>query len=277
MKAKFLILAAMFSGALALTAAPVWEEQFTKDGSIADNGYTCKVANEKDQFNVKDGVLTTIFHHKPYKGGVYRKKLPALGKKVELSFDIKPWAEGTTGDNGSSLKIEFGNKLFMVRNGKFWSYVPGKNTWFQPGILKRNEWHPIRIVFDTENRSAEYYINDMENPVHLDTNCNFASTESYEISIGNYGIANGTLVHQLRNLKVTNIERTKEETAAAGILWEETFEKNGTIADNGYKSVSANKKDQFNVKDGVLSMIPWDYNLAFGHNMLSVYDKNEHI
>ena len=126
MNAKILILTVMLSSAFCLTAAPVWEEHFSKDGSLIDNGYSATSKNEKDQFNVKDGVLTMIFHYSPYKGGMYRKELPKLGKKVELSFDVKPWAEGSNGDLGSSMKIEFGNKLFMVRNGKFWSYIAEK-------------------------------------------------------------------------------------------------------------------------------------------------------
>lgn len=241
-----------------LSAKTVFKETFEKNGTLTDNGFKQEVRNDKDLFEVKDGVLFMSFHHSPYKGGAFRKDVPALKGKTAVSFEVKVRAEGSSGDLLSSLKIQFGNALMTFRNGKFWVYKGG-SSWIQPGIIQNGRWNVVRIVFDPEKKTAEYYINDMRNPVHVDQNSKFDPSKVKFVSIGNYGLASGTVVNMLRRFEVEDLsggdDAKSKEIPLSDVIWEENFSKGPTMSDNGYASKGSNGKDQFEISGGELKMI----------------------
>jgi hypothetical protein len=69
--------------------------------------------------------------------------------------------------------------------------------------------------------------------------------------ITNYGYAAGPAEHRFRNIRVSAADPALEN---GGVIWQETFSKDGTPEENGFRRIADNKKDLALVKDGVLTL-----------------------
>lgn len=249
---KNIILTCMLLAGSMLAADEVlWQENFAKDGSLQDNGFKIIVNNPKDSFTVKNKEVVFHCSNKPYRGLTFQKKVQ-LVPQSEFYFEAKIAAAGTNGFDHSSLKIELGNMLLTFRKNKLWIHRPSKNDWIQPGKIKYNVWQKYKIRFDAANRTAEYYIDDMNIPVFVDEKSEFDPSKGDMLRLGNYGLSSGTVICALRNLKYTKFE---QKVNKGNILFEEKFAVDGTPEANGFKTVVNNPKDVFSVSGGVLKMV----------------------
>ena len=189
-------------------AKVVWSEKFEKDGTPADNGFKLTLDNKKDQFTVKDGELTMICQNDPHKGMRYEREIPGL-LRGELTFEAS--TGGGTGYDYYSLCMKMGGMMISWRARKAWHlYHPSENKWYvlNPDV-ENGVWHKYKIVFDAEERTAEFYVDDMENPVFIDTKIEYTAKRNVVLQINNYGLSAGTVVNKLRNLELKALPKKK--------------------------------------------------------------------
>ena len=241
----------LFCAVTATAAQTLWQENFDNDGTLQDNGFSVVVKNPKDSFAVKNKEAILTCSNAPYKGLLVQKKVQ-LAPQSEFTFEAKIAAHGTEKFSLFGLKMELGNLLISFRDKKLWIHRPKKNDWIQPGKIKYNAWQKYKIRLDASNRTAEYYIDDMDIPVFVDEKSDFDPTVSNLLKIGNYGLSSGTVICALRNLKYTKYEKAVN---AGNVLFEEKFAVNGTPEDNGFKIIVNNPKDEFTISGGVLKMV----------------------
>lgn len=183
----------------------LFEEKFAVNGTPEDNGFKIIVKNQKDEFTVSGGVLKMICSNKPYRGTAIQKRVP-LPAQCELIFDANIGMTGTSGNfNNASLKIEFGNLLMAFRNRQWWCHKPSENKWIVPAKIKNNVWNTFKIRLDANTKRAEFFVNDMTTPVFVDEKCEYDPKKQFTLTIANYGLARGTIVNAVRNLRIMKI------------------------------------------------------------------------
>lgn len=235
-----------------LTADEVlWQEDFAKDGTLQDNGFAVAVKNAKDNFVVKNKEAIFTCTNAPYKGLVLQKKVQ-LVPQSEITFEANIRMEGSGKFSLFALKMELGNLIMSFRDRKWFIHRPSANDWFQPGKIKYNVWQKYKIRFDAANRTAEYYIDDMDVPVFVDEKSEFDPTAGDLLKIGNYGLSSGTVICGLRNIKYSKYDK---KVSAENVIFEENFAVDGTPEDNGFNVIVNNPKDTFSVANGVLNMV----------------------
>ena len=197
----------------------IWQENFAEDGTLEENGFRRVMDNKKDRFTVKDGVLTMACENSPYKGTMYQKEIPVTAK-CEFSFEAKIAAAGSGLYNHLALRIYFGNVLIAFKDPIWGIHHPSKNTWIQPSKVTNNQWHTFKIRFDAVKRTAEFYMDDMENPVCIDNASEYDPSAGNLLQIGNYGLSSGMIINCLRNMKITLIKESdqKKTTSLKGTM-----------------------------------------------------------
>ena len=186
----------------------VWSEKFEKDGTPADNGFKLIQDNKKDEFTVKDGVLTMVCQNSPHKGMGYVKEIPGL-LNGELTFEAS--TGGGIGYDWYSLCMKMDGMMISWRARNAWHlYHPSENKWYvlNPNV-ENGVWHKYKIVFDSEERTAEFYVDDMENPVFIDTKIEYTAKKNVILRINNYGLSAGTVVNKLRNIELKALPKKK--------------------------------------------------------------------
>ena len=248
---NILLICMLIIGSILTADEMLWQEDFAKDGSMQDNGYSVFINNPKDNFTVKNKEAIFTCTNAPYKGLIVQKKVQ-LAPQSEFTFEAKIAAQGAEKFSLFALKMELGNSVISFRDKKLWIHRPKTNDWIQPGKIKYNVWQKYKIRFDAANRTAEYYIDDMDIPVFVDEKSDFDPTANDLFKIGNYGLSSGTVVCGLRNIRYTKYEK---QVSAENILFEEKFAVDGTPENNGFKVIVNNPKDTFTVENGELHMI----------------------
>lgn len=197
------------SGGRELKPKTVWSEKFEKDGSPADNGFKLIRDNGKDQFTVCNGVLTMVCQNSPYRGTSFRKEIPGV-LRGELTFEAIT-GEGTGYDH-YSLCMAMGGMTFSWRAKSAWHlYHPKENKWHVlTDQVKNGVWHKYKIRFDAVERTAEFYVDDMDNPVFIDTNSEYIPGQTIRFRISNYGLSRGMIVNRLRNIELKALPEKKK-------------------------------------------------------------------
>lgn len=190
-------------------AKTVWKENFSKEGTLQDNGYKQEINNKKDLVTVKNGELTFVCQNSPYKGSMFTKTIPGV-VRGELTFEASV-GDGN-GYNHLSLHVGFGNISFSWRPTRAWQlYHPKENKWYNmTSQVSNGQWHKYMIRFDAVRKTAEYYVNDMSNPVFIDTKSEFVPSKEITFRIRNYGLCSGSIVNKLRNIELKEIPEQKK-------------------------------------------------------------------
>lgn len=189
----------------------VWSEKFEKDGTPADNGFKLTMDNKKDQFTVKDGVLTMICQNSPHKGMTYEQEIPGL-IRGELTFEALTGVGA--GYDYYCLRMRLGSMTFAWRARNMWHlYHPSEPKWYiLSKQIKNGVWHKYKIRFDAEDKTAEFYIDDMENPAFIDTKSEYVAKRSLIFQISNYGLCSGTVTSKIRNIELKAVPKKKRVT-----------------------------------------------------------------
>ena len=233
----------------------VWKEDFSKGSTMEANGYKKIADNGKDTIEIKDGVMRFRCETSPYKGSAYIKKMPFI-RRGELSFDIMMNAEKSTNFTHLSMTVSLYEALMICPHGtnKFIQrYNPGTQRNNNLAKINSGEWYRMAIRYDLDKRTAEYYVNDMENPVFVDEYFPFNMDQAFKsnLKIGNYGLAPGDVVNCLRNIQLKDLGDAPDSGA---VVWKEDFSKGSTMEANGYVSVGKNPADKFVIKDNTMEM-----------------------
>lgn len=187
----------------------VWSEKFERNGTLADNGFKLILDSKKDQFTVEDGVLTMVCQNAPHKGMRYEKEIPGL-LCGELTFEAST-GQGT-GYNNYSLSMGIGGMTFSWRGTSAWHlYHPSRKKWhILTNQVENGVWHKYKIRFDAVSRTAEFYVDDMESPVFIDTESEYIAKRKLVFRINNYGLCSGTIVNRLRNIELKAVPPWKK-------------------------------------------------------------------
>ena len=179
----------------------VWQDNFAGSKTMEDAGFEKIMSLDSDHFELKDGILNVTFsERKPYKGSQYRVTLPALSRG-EFTFEAKLAASGADVFKDASLQVRVGpHHTFFRKNA--WILHRPKHGDMLPNIpIEMNRWTKFKIVFDADNGISEYYVNDMTKPVLADFESE-ANKKPISVVIANYALFQGTVTHQIRNMKL---------------------------------------------------------------------------
>lgn len=187
----------------------VWSAKFEKDGPPADNGFHMFQDNGKDQFTVKDGVLTMVCENSPHKGMGYERTIPGL-LVGELTFEA--WTGQGAGYDYYGLSMAMGDMTFSWRARSAWHlYHRSEVKWYSlTSQVENGVWHKYKIRFDAAEKTAEFYVDDMVNPVFIDTKSEYVAKKELVFRIRNYGLCSGTVVNKVRNFELKAVPRRKE-------------------------------------------------------------------
>ena len=211
---------ALFLAVAALAEPVLWQETFPKDGELSGNGWTLLEDNGKDVFRVQDGALTMNCHNSPYHGTAYGKSLPALPSRFQFTFQVMVGAGPSGSYDHFSLKMNLGNLLLAFRNPYWAIHRPGTNTWEHLSNISNASWHTCQIRFDTEKNTAEYFLDDLKQPVFVDVHSELRPQPD-TLKIANYGLTSGNLTNCLRELTITALPETsqKQRNLAGTLLY----------------------------------------------------------
>ncbi|NLW87124.1 MAG: hypothetical protein GXY38_09650 [Planctomycetes bacterium] len=188
----------------------VWEESFDKNGQLSQLGWTAERQFEKDNFVVEDGRLQATCEFNPYKGSLYSRRIPFV-KQGYIAWEAK---SNGAGYNHLSLQVKFYDVLTSytgLANGSWCRHYSWGKTddWKTVGDVPRKgaNWVKYKVAFDVDAKTMEYYIDDMENPVRIDTDVMLAPEKDGKstLKIGNYGLANGSILNEVDNIRLVSI------------------------------------------------------------------------
>ncbi|MBR4222474.1 MAG: hypothetical protein IKR81_15045, partial [Victivallales bacterium] len=207
--------------ATAVWAEPVlWQENFPQDGELSDHGWTLLEDNGKDLFRAQNGILTMNCHNSPYHGTAYSTPLLLLPARFQFTFQVMVGAGNLGGYDHFSLKMNLGNLLLAFRN-PFWAiHRPETNSWEKLSNISNATWHTCQIRFDTEKNTAEYFLDDLKQPIFVDMHSEL-KPQPGTLKIANYGLTSGNLTNSLRGLAITALPKTahKQRNLAGTLLY----------------------------------------------------------
>ena len=191
-----------------------FEEKFSKDGTMNDNGFVQLRTNNKDIFEVKNGVLNITCFNSPMKG-TYWKKNAKIIPQGEFSFELRTCIGGKQNRDNLSLKFHYGQHIFAFRYPNWEVYDAAKRKWSAAGRITDSKWHTLKVRFNAAKKLAEYFIDDMQNPVFINEEFIYNPKLLPYFGIENYGLSKETVQYELKNLKV--VELSGKETAAGPV------------------------------------------------------------
>lgn len=183
----------------------VYSESFDGSRSLEQRGFRKIRDNGKDVFEVVGGELKMVCYPTPYKGKSYSRKIP-MPKYGELNFEVKVNANQGEYTN-YSLQMKFGSLMFAFQFPRWRVRRPAEDKMLHAGYISLNKYHKCRIRFKSEEHYAEYYVDDMENPVLVDSESNLKYQPEAELVIANYGLPRGIVTNHLRNLELKELKK----------------------------------------------------------------------
>ena len=179
----------------------VWKDNFAGSKTMEDAGFEKVLGLDSDLFELKNGILNVTFcERKPYKGSYYRVKLPSL-TRGEFTFEAKLAVSGADVFKDASLQVRVGPHHTFFRKNAWILHRPKHGDMLPKVPIKMNQWTKFKIVFDADNGISEYYVDNMAKPVMVDFEGE-ADKKPISIGIANYALFQGTVTHQIRNMKL---------------------------------------------------------------------------
>lgn len=196
---------------------PVWEEKFDKSATLEEAGWQLEKKLATDEFKIADGKLKALCTFKPYAGSSYSREIPFVHRGM-LTFNAQ--INSAAGYNHLSLRLNLYNIMLSFRgeNKTLERYYNDK--WRNVGKVPENKWIKYKMVFDSEQRTVEYYIDDMDNPVMVDQDVKLepAKDGKNKIYIGNYGLASGNILNELDDIQLYKITEGAKQGREIGSL-----------------------------------------------------------
>jgi hypothetical protein len=200
----FIALAACFS--VNAKEKVMWKDSFGNSGSLVKLGWKEVRKLSGDDFKTEKGTLKALCSFKPYRGSCYTTSIPFI-RKGYISFEANINAGHASRYKHLSLQFKFYN-IMTTWSGysKSWSRYY-KKAWKNIGKVSNAEWVKYKIAFDTDTGAVEYYIGDMENPAMVDSSVTLKPEKNGKgrLEIGNYGLANDTVLNELRNIRLVKV------------------------------------------------------------------------
>lgn len=203
----------------------VWEEKFDRSGDLLELGWKQERKFDKDEFKVEDGRLKAMCAFNPYKGSLFSHTIPFI-KRGYITFDVK-----SDGPSYNHLSLQF--KLYNIltsytglAGGGWCRYYYDKEwrpkpDWKTVGKLpnKGRKWITYKIAFDNETGTMEFYIGDMDNPARLDSGVVLKPDKNGKgiLKIGNYGLAGGTVLNEIDNIRLVKLSGKKKKAKIGNI------------------------------------------------------------
>ena len=189
-------------------------------------GLTVNATAEQSEWTVVNGCLQGLLHHKPDQGGSISVGVPKV-KRGRLEF--RAWI-GEKNTSWLSLTVS----LYGMKSG-FDSRPSQQLTWLRfaenliggekggwalvKSPIPADQWHNYRIDFDGENNVVLYYVDDMDNPVRMDTKVPILPVKDpeggYALSFGNHGLCTGDVTVRLDDIRLVETTRRKDAVKAA--------------------------------------------------------------
>jgi len=185
---------------------PVLEDSFDHVSELAAAGWTVEASAQQSLWRVRDGRLEAVCRRNPYKGGRIVKPAALLDRGV-LEFDAKFATSGGSDYGHLSLGFKLYGRMtaFKKYGGHKWMayHPPPRNTWtILSNAVPLNRWVHFKLVFDCPAKRAEYYWGDMDNPVYVEDRFELPEAPPEELEFFNYGLCNGTVTHQVDNVRL---------------------------------------------------------------------------
>lgn len=188
----------------------IWKDKFAGSKTMEEAGFRKTRTLNGDEFKLNNGILTMTFREwKPYKGTSYQLPLPAVPRGV-FTFEVKLASAGAKAFNNASLIVGLGPHRTFFRNNYWVIHRPKHGDMLPYMPVKLNQWTKYKIVFDADNRMAEYYINDMKKPYMVDIDSE-ANKKPLSLTIANYALTKGAVTHQIRNMKLVQLPPEQKE------------------------------------------------------------------
>jgi len=220
-----LFLSLLLMGQIAFAEQVIYQQDFegiANGTGAGEIGFKVNATPEQSQWTVVNGYLKGLFHNKPHKGGSISVNIPQVRHG---RLDFKAWI-GNKNNRDFSLQVRL-YRIFTSYKG-FGSYRISWNRYTPRFIngekagwvrlksrIPPDQWHHYRIEFNAGKNIILYYVDDMENPVYIDTRVPIFSQkepqEGYTLRFGNYGMCSGDVEIRIDDIKLVKIEASGAE------------------------------------------------------------------
>ncbi|OGV73971.1 MAG: hypothetical protein A3K19_22840 [Lentisphaerae bacterium RIFOXYB12_FULL_65_16] len=193
--------------ALVLAAAAPGQEGFREDfrgaASLAERGWRVAAEPAVSQWRLADDALEMTAFHAPYRGGRIEHDLPAAPAQGAIEFRVTLAVEGEQNFNHLCLAVIVGDFMTALKNygSCTWLLHKGQGAWrtLSDHVPMRREV-TFRVVYDLPARYAEFYCDNMDDPVAVDTD--FHPTLQGPLQFMNYGLCTGRVVNRIHAVSV---------------------------------------------------------------------------
>jgi hypothetical protein len=208
----FLVLAGFVVGNIFAEEKVMLSQDFKELKDLSAAGWKIIEGKGPTKWEItKDGFLKVTHCTVPYKGGRITKSIPAV-RKGYLEFDAM-----IGGANNSHLSLQvflFGQMTAFNGYGTArinWNRYQGPpvNNWFNiTSRIAPDKWHKFRIFFDADEKSFEFYMDNMDDPVNFHEEVPFDITKDANLFIGfgDYGLCPGEVVNYVNNIRLVEIK-----------------------------------------------------------------------
>jgi len=208
-----------------LSAEVLYQENFDRAQSGADLsalGWRVHATPKQSTYIVHDGVLHVTCMPETYRGGYAEVDVPVC-RRGAIEFDAITGMEQAGNARGLALTLTLYNMgLWWHDYCRDWRrYFPEPVRKRMPGFnvepvghkslatVRKGKWHHYRVLFDTDRDLVEYYLDDMVDPVHIDSGVPVLGRAEWQggvIRIGNMGITNGPVIYGIDNIVLRSLD-----------------------------------------------------------------------
>ncbi len=204
--------------------------------SPAARGWRIHATPEQSRYEVREGRLEITCLPVNYNGGYAEVEVPVCRRGM-LEFDANIAIGNPANAHGTALTMDLYNiGLLWHDYCRDWRrYFPEPVARRMPGFslepvghqslagVEKGKWMHYRVVFDTDSDLVEYYLDDMEDPVFIDSGVPVLGRAEWQggrIRFANMGLMPGPVTYAVDNLVLTDLGPAAQEAGDAreGIL-----------------------------------------------------------
>ncbi|MBN1445097.1 MAG: hypothetical protein JW957_03195 [Candidatus Omnitrophica bacterium] len=190
----------------------VFCDNFTEIEDLASAGWKLQDDIGPTKFELtKDNGLKIVHCTVPYRGDKIAKAIPAA-RKGYLDFEAKI---GNANNRHFSLQVYLFGQLTSFNGYGVkrinWNRYEGAPAQKHHDIMINitpDTWHKFRIFFDADEKSFEFFVDNMDDPVdvHMGVPFDPSKAEHLFVVLGDYALCPGEVINYVKNVKFTEIK-----------------------------------------------------------------------
>jgi|GEM_PF-3378107 len=181
-------------------------DNFKEIKDLASAGWQLKEGKGPTKWELTEEGLKITHCTVPYQGARIVKAIPAA-RKGYLEFDAKI---GDANNRHLSLQVYLFGQLTCFNgygtrriNWNRYQGMPLQKHFDIQNNIEPDKWHKFRISFNADEKTFEFFVDDMKDPVDVHTEVPFdpGNPEHLFVVIGDYALCPGEVINYVNNVR----------------------------------------------------------------------------